>query len=231
MKERGLTFCQELVGKVLDGSKFVTRRLGGLRLVNGCPDNWRLVGWREGPNGWAWQFVNPSWHSEWIKCPQGVAGDRFYMQEAWGLLYPGTHKPYNLGAEAYKSWIAELENSVGLGMREPSGPLIPVYKASAPSQAVFTLPRWRSGRFQPKWAARPQRWELISIRPERVQNITIEDIIAEGLSSDLIEHDACVDLREQFEALWDSINAGRGYAFERNNWVWRKEWNPKPVVE
>lgn len=99
------------------------------------------------------------------------------------------------------------------------------FKADGPQNL-----RWKSSRFMPKAVARPQRWEFISIRPERLHEITVEDIIAEGLSSMLIEHDACVALREKFKAVWDKINAKRGYPWEKNPWVWRVKWNPEPVT-
>lgn len=76
---------------------------------------------------------------------------------------------------------------------------------------------WVPPMFMPYWASRlPLR--ITSVRVERVQDITTEEILAEGLTTTLREHDAVVDLRRQFAALWDSIN-GAG-AFERNDWTW-----------
>ncbi len=214
MTERGLTFCRELVPKMLDGSKFVTRRLGGLKEINENPDavvKVKLI-------NDVWYFYYESGPEFAVKCRQGVVGDRFYMQEAWGLLYPD-YKPMNHLADVYGAWRMAVEETAG--MEYSVAPLIPVYKVDhvtgndGPGKV-----RWRSGRFQPKWACRPQRWELVSIRPERVQAITDEDILAEGFTH-----------RDLFFFAWDVLNGKRGWPAEKNPWVWREEWNPKPVVE
>jgi hypothetical protein len=73
--------------------------------------------------------------------------------------------------------------------------------------------------FMPRWASRITL-EIVSVRAERVKDITTEDIIAEGLVSDLRWNDACVELVEKWVALWNSINAKRGYPWESNPWVW-----------
>jgi len=79
-----------------------------------------------------------------------------------------------------------------------------------------------SGRFMYKSIARI--WlEITGIRVERVQDITPEDIVAEG-----IEH--CTDLGKmesdnfRFIVLWDSINANRGFSWVSNPWVWVMEF-------
>lgn len=251
MKERGLTFCQELVPRVLDGSKFVTRRLGGLKEINENPDNWLAPG--DGPaDSGIWEFRQKDGGQKiYVRCRQGVAGDRFYMQEAWGLLYPGYHV-FNHCAALYDAWNKAVEETAN---RDSSAdPLIPVYKVDhvtgndGPKKV-----RWRSGRFQPKWACRPQRWEFVSIRPERLQDITEEEIIAEGIRpmghregnrvkilmrlsgkyppGEYLNEAQDNVLEALFISTWNLLNAKRGYAFERNNWVWREEWNPKPVEE
>ena len=81
-------------------------------------------------------------------------------------------------------------------------------------------PRWRSPIFMPKWAARI--WlRVTDVRVERVQDITTEDIIAEGLSTHLREHDAACHLRDQFAAGWNDMHGKRpGASWEANPWVW-----------
>jgi len=245
MKERGLTFCQALVPAVLEGRKTVTRRLGGLNEINENPDDWRLSG--TGPGVEAKTDEQGRWffyrgyggtgNVRLIRCPQGVPGDRFYMQEAWGLRYPDL-QPFNQPAAFYGAWAKMVEASAGT--RRPVAPLIPVYKADAAPQCDGPMEnvRWRSGRFQPKWACRPERWELVSIRPERVREITVEDICNEGVEFKpvfLRGVPASLSINEAaygaWKTCWNNINAARGYAFERNNWVWREQWSPKPVAE
>ena len=60
--------------------------------------------------------------------------------------------------------------------------------------------------------------EVTKVGCSRLQTITEEDIIAEGLSSRLREHDSCVDLKTQFHDLWNSIN-GKTLPFDFNPWT------------
>lgn len=57
----------------------------------------------------------------------------------------------------------------------------------------------------PKWVCRI-KLRVLEIRPERVQSITPEDAVAEGVSS-----------RMAFAELWDSITP---YTWDQNPWVW-----------
>jgi len=63
------------------------------------------------------------------------------------------------------------------------------------------------------------------VRVERVGDISTDDCIAEGLSTTLREHDACVDLAGEFARLWDSINGKKpGRSWVDNPWVWIVEF-------
>ena len=85
---------------------------------------------------------------------------------------------------------------------------------------------WRPSIFMPKFAARI--WlEVVSIRAERLQEITIGDIVAEGI-------DPACDAASQrehrvsggaFVELWDSLNAKRGHPWSANDWVWVVSFN------
>lgn len=81
---------------------------------------------------------------------------------------------------------------------------------------------WCSARYMPKWAARPERFEVISARAEKLQEISPSDCRREGLAS--TEQWVLLD---QFKELWDSLNGKRSeWAWEKNPWVWRYEWQP-----
>ena len=103
----------------------------------------------------------------------------------------------------------------------------------------------------PKWVARLWR-EIVSIRPERLQEITEEDAIREGIQlyEYGTEYDKDYGGREKnmsysvgygtvrlalsvmpnnaiggFRKEWDSINAKRGYGWDiKPWWVWRIEY-------
>jgi hypothetical protein len=63
---------------------------------------------------------------------------------------------------------------------------------------------------------------LTDVRVEQVQEINVDDVLAEGV--DCPRHargpcnDSCGELGEDFRALWNDTN-GPG-AWDRNDWVW-----------
>lgn len=84
--------------------------------------------------------------------------------------------------------------------------------------------------FMPRCASRITL-EIAEVRVERVQEISAEDVAAEGL--DLVRRlpmvppqgtdlDALIKLvaHHEFRQLWDEINAKRGYPWADNPWVW-----------
>lgn len=79
--------------------------------------------------------------------------------------------------------------------------------------------KWRSPIYMPREAAR-LFLEVKSARAERVQAITEEDATAEGMSKTLVDGVTFISAKGKFHALWDSINAKRGYPYDANPWVW-----------
>ena len=89
--------------------------------------------------------------------------------------------------------------------------------------------RWRPARFMPKEFSRPElRRVLDSMKAERLQDITEEDAIAEGIDdATLWDHFAreyedrpvAYLRRSMFVSLWQSINA-KAYPWASNPWVW-----------
>lgn len=85
---------------------------------------------------------------------------------------------------------------------------------------------WVKGTFYMPHHASRINLKITETRIERLQDITPNDCFAEGLplgtvESDGIEpykYDRCLIF--QFSKLWDSINAKRGYGWEKNPWVW-----------
>jgi hypothetical protein len=74
----------------------------------------------------------------------------------------------------------------------------------------------------PRWASRITL-EIVDVRVERVQDISGEDCITEGIDA-LYEPDTNIPAdhynRQSYATLWDSINAKRGYCWDKNPWVW-----------
>ena len=82
--------------------------------------------------------------------------------------------------------------------------------------------------FMPRCASRITL-EIAGVRVERVQEISAEDVAAEGVVLPPLEPDRGItwyhgkedDLaRRRFALLWNSINAKRGYPWADNPWVW-----------
>jgi hypothetical protein len=84
------------------------------------------------------------------------------------------------------------------------------------------------GIHMPQWAARTH-FEVTGLRIERLWQITVEDVIAEGINTDGPEFDegeraaACGGHRPAevyaYASLWDAIN-GEKFPWEANPWVW-----------
>lgn len=91
--------------------------------------------------------------------------------------------------------------------------------------------RWRPSIHMPRRASR-LALEIVSVRVERVQAISEEDAIAEGMVDfEMVkeragtiggqgEYKAARLPIGQFAKLWDSINAKHGYGWDENPWVW-----------
>ena len=82
--------------------------------------------------------------------------------------------------------------------------------------------KWRPSIFMPREAARI--FLLVKdVRVERLQDITEEDAIAEGIRIG-IGGEPYFSCRDAFVALWNSINTKRGYGWDTNPWVWVYEF-------
>lgn len=142
-------------------------------------------------------------------CPYGQSGDLLYVRETWAeIIFPGGKAFLPRKKIIYKS-DGDINNSI----------------------------KWKSSRYMPKKYA--HIWlEIIDIRVERLQEITEEDCIAEGIFFDntywrSVKHPIKGSLKcwatakMAFIQLWDSINKKRGYGWETNPYVWVIEFKRK----
>lgn len=84
----------------------------------------------------------------------------------------------------------------------------------------WTLKKVIPSIHMPKWATR--LWlEVLDVRAERLQEISISDLRAEGL---VFGVGATNQGYIQWKELWNKLNAKRGYSWESNPWVWRYEF-------
>lgn len=229
-KERPILFSGEMVRAILDGRKTQTRRV--------CKIQPMLANFSDGPMAKGrypkdWDEEDLAYFVETF-CPYGSPGTRLWVRETWAdytefvSLDPDDMVPLpeGYGCIAYKS---DMEvRQYGVTLREPED-----WKADRDHKI-----RWRPSIHMPRWASR-LTLEVTDVRVERVQDIGIYDIAAEGLDisglvagfeveSDYAPGDSPQDFvdaaREEFQELWDSINAKRGYGWDTNPWVWVVEF-------
>jgi len=124
-------------------------------------------------------------------------------------------------------WVRETWNY------DPHKNVTYIYKAQGENQSE----KWKPSIFMPKEACRI-RLEITDIRVERLQNISEEDAMAEGVGYGFqmnaeypdyehIKNGICIltqDTAEMsFASLWDSINFKRA-SWKSNPWVWKIEF-------
>lgn len=101
-----------------------------------------------------------------------------------------------------------------------------VYHYMADSGAVrdehfhqLTDIKWRPSIFMPHEAARIFL-RVTDVRAERLLDISEDDAIAEGCRGTTLDGVPFISARGSFHALWDNLNAKRGYGWDTNPWVW-----------
>lgn len=206
IKERPILFSAPMVRAILAGQKTQTRRLVKQKITAGAM-----------ARGYV-QVVGAGEENILVSgCPYGAPGERLWVREDFRA----------------KSWSAdggwgEIEYQAG-GARLING--APWSFADAYPEK-YPVDRWRSARFMPHWAAR--LWlEVVSVRVERVQQITEEDAIAEGITRRAegpgFECDGvlAITARDAFEMLWERIN-GKKASWVSNPWVWVVEFRRVP---
>ena len=86
--------------------------------------------------------------------------------------------------------------------------------------------KWRPSIHMSREAARIFL-RVTNVRVERVQAITYDDCLREGLW----DNGTDVDTLAAFQELWQNLNAKRGYGWEINPWVWVIEFEREEVEE
>lgn len=110
-----------------------------------------------------------------------------------------------------------------------------IYRADVVDQLLDTPKSgWRPSIFMPREACR-LLLEISGVRVERLQEISDDDVMAEGLGRPLPpaggEGFEIAGPRERlgYRLLWDALNAKRGYSWADNPWVWVLEFKRTDV--
>ena len=125
-----------------------------------------------------------------LLCRYGNSGDSLWVRETWAKDIPGC--PDGI------TFRADHQNLEG------DGP---------------TIIKWKPSIFMPKSVCRITL-KITDVRFERLQEITEEDAMEEGVKVGDSSMGHIFTAREHFEALWDSINKKRGFGWDVNPWVW-----------
>lgn len=205
--DRPILFNGDMVRAVLDGRKTQTRRI-----VKPQPVEWRPGSWSwpaafttEKPYPWTLAWHEPHRPETIGTCPFGEPGDRLWVRETWSDFCPLWEHWCGCGTEQMQ---AERHRRIYRADGEPEG-------------RVGWRGKWVPSIHMPRWASR-LTLDVVSVRVERLQDITEADALAEGFApgtEDLLGGAvARLSARDYFQNTWQEIY---GFAsWDANPWVW-----------
>ncbi|SNR92134.1 hypothetical protein [Hymenobacter mucosus] len=226
IKERPILFSGAMVRALLAGTKTQTRRTTGLDFINENPSCWQRQ-WVPAKDGKHWLFTCGDDRVQ-VRCPYGVEGDRLWVKETHQMGF-STH--VSDCGYLYRATDVDKRTHHGVYCYEKDGKYYDHYD----KQFV-----WRPSIFMKRVASRILL-ELVSVRVERLQDISEADAVAEGVEEHIIpalgpgtwgmwknylwsektvdkQAKAKCSAKEAYETLWESIN-GPG-SWQANPWVW-----------
>lgn len=224
VKERPILFSTPMVKAILEGRKTVTRRVVTARnsSFSGTFGGWPSLDFSQAyvdGDKSQYQYLhvpNPAWETSHRVGPKYDKGDILWVRETWA--------PFN--------------GDCGIGCEYGCHCPTYIYKADYDDTEVI----WKPSIHMPRAACR-LRLEIVSIGVERLQDITEEDAIREGIEPDPLGPDSIdggvlypglrfynyadvgyryVKPLESFQSLWTKINGPESW--NANPWVWRIEF-------
>ena len=223
MKERPILFSGAMVRAILSGQKTQTRRVvkcESFRRTSGMLDyNWNV---KTGQHLWLLD-------DEYKPCPYGQPGDRLWVRENGWERPERTPQMMREGADTWASYYFDADG---------------ISDDEADAFKAFGFKR-RPSIHMPRWACRIVL-EIVSVRVERLNEISEADAMAEGIQCEerIIEtryeagqhnevtadmyhvdgkrSDAHYSAGECFQSLWESINGPESW--NANTWVWVVEF-------
>ena len=211
MREHPLLMKGPLVRATLEGRKTQTRRPlpdvfnSPPDLIYGWlpPGEWKLFGATMERWGAQWRGTYPSQ----VLCPLGRAGDRLWVRETF---------------QSWRKVGHESDEWEPIGASYASAGDTIEYRATSKSTGP-----WTPSIHMPRRVCRLVL-PLVSVRVERVQDITEDDARAEGLRrtengwTDGATGYDVTSARAAFQELWASIYGQASW--DVNPWVWVAEW-------
>lgn len=221
MRERPILFSGAMVRAIREGRKTVTRRVA--KPVK-HPDLGNIYA------AGALVLENEPQHVIARACPYGQPGDRLWVRETWaGVNMCGAP------ALAYRADEDVRDLMQGSQFLDDDGAFN--YQDERWKKYLFCdwyadlhLVRWRPSIHMPRWACRILL-EITAVRVERLQDITEQQALAEGVAScaqDLDPDGNGYSPGELFSILWSSINGTDSW--NANPWVWVVEFKRVEVA-
>lgn len=243
-----IIFSTPMVQAILAGKKSQTRRIVK-PLLKDCSDVHKVfkeADWKDSPASFVSSFDGSnSWYcrycgngtngmGEGFKCPYGKVGDILYVRETWvrACLSEDGEGPAKGGNWRY--WYKADDDWTKEDWHHPD------------IEGPVGSPRWKPSIHMPRPAARIFL-KITGISVERLQDITEEDAIAEGVEQNTcddpskcpsrlkgggccgdgeyknylvsIDGEPAYSAKESFETLWQSINGPDSW--EQNPWIWK----------
>jgi len=122
------------------------------------------------------------------------------------------------GVPGDRLWVQEAWAMGGNG---------PYYKADVTNPGGVRY-AWTPSTDMPRWASRITL-EITDVRCQRLQEITTNDAIAEGIDADGgDDENRNRSTVENFRLFWDSFYKGKGFGWEKNPWVWASTFRRLP---
>jgi hypothetical protein len=203
-KERGILFSAPMVRAIQEGRKTMTRRI----MKPQPSEDWSPFAFTEihkmkdgefvmkkgVPVPIGWGVVNEDGDEGYV-CPYGKPGDFLWIRETWAVLHKfNNRKPNDIphGARIY-------------------------YKATDDVDDLLLRPSIH----MPRWASRITL-EITDIRCERLQDISEEDALAEGMTAEDTGHGNMYEFMKSpavynFSKLWASIYGWDSWL--ENHWL------------
>ena len=224
MQERPIIFADYMIRAILEGRKTQTRRpilktrdetgIWAGAVLPAAESGW--IAWWPGTEPGLAEFTKRAYRNG-FPCPYGRPGDRLWVRETWAPSGDGGAVWFRAGIPLYRAGRWDGHSW------EPSSL---IYGLSIPDDV-----KWRPAIHMPRWASRITL-EIIAVRAQRLQDITGDDAMTEGLTAAEIRFYhifaaldsklAAIDppARCVFASVWNKSYGPRSLGWDVNPWVW-----------
>lgn len=214
--EKPILFSAPMVRAILADTKTQTRRVVNVDHLEKQRGTLSIDGWQKGDIEVAeWRDLAKHWN------PYGQPGEHLWVRETWRTeVHTGEWKKIGYRATDTNEACQPATN-------------MPEFERLWEKHQDH----WRPSIFMPRWASRITL-EIVSVRIERLQDISADDARAEGMRDDMIHltgNGRAIMARKydvyngdrpsrdeiaiaHYRGIWESIN-GHG-SWEKNPWVW-----------